>query len=71
MFDFLIRSSFDDRANGYARGEGICVMALKSVEDAIRDNDTIRAVIRGSGTNQDGNRIRAQSGIGMLICAFR
>ncbi|KAL9113103.1 MAG: hypothetical protein Q9227_002715 [Pyrenula ochraceoflavens] len=47
-------NSFDDRANGYARGEGICVMALKSLEDALRDNDTIRAVIRGSGTNQDG-----------------
>jgi acyl transferase domain-containing protein len=47
-------SRFDDRANGYARGEGICVMMLKSLDDALRDGDTIRAVIRGSGTNQDG-----------------
>lgn len=46
--------TFDDRANGYARGEGACVMMLKSLDDALRDGDTIRAVIRGSGTNQDG-----------------
>ncbi|KAL9112623.1 MAG: hypothetical protein Q9227_003194 [Pyrenula ochraceoflavens] len=46
--------TFDDRANGYARGEGICAMILKSLDDAVRDGDTIRAVIRGSGTNQDG-----------------
>lgn len=46
--------TFDDRANGYARGEGICVMMLKNLDDALRDGDTIRAVIRGSGTNQDG-----------------
>ena len=29
-------------------------MLMKSLEDAIADGDTIRAVIRGSGTNQDG-----------------
>ena len=46
---------FDERANGYARGEGICVMALKPLEDALRDGDTVRAVIRGSAINQDGN----------------
>lgn len=46
--------SFDDRANGYARGEGVSVMVLKPLADAIRDGDVVRAVIRGSGTNQDG-----------------
>ena len=29
-------------------------MALKPLEDALRDGNTIRAVVRGSGTNQDG-----------------
>jgi acyl transferase domain-containing protein len=46
--------SFDQRGNGYAKGEGIATMVIKRVSDAIRDGDTIRAVIRGSGTNQDG-----------------
>ena len=46
--------SFDDRANGYTRGEGVGVMVLKHVDDAIRDGDCIRAVIRATGTNSDG-----------------
>ncbi|KAG5945724.1 Type I Iterative PKS [Claviceps sorghi] len=46
--------TFDSRANGYGRGEGIGVIIMKRLSDAIRDNDTIRAVIRGSAVNQDG-----------------
>lgn len=46
--------SFDDRANGYARGEGVVCMVIKPVPDAMRDGDIIRAVIRSSGSNQDG-----------------
>ncbi|KAF2264111.1 ketoacyl-synt-domain-containing protein [Lojkania enalia] len=47
--------SFDHRANGYARGEGIAVMVVKRLEDAIRDGNTIRAVIRSTGANEDGH----------------
>lgn len=46
--------TFDARANGYGRGEGIGVVVMKRLSDAIRDNDTIRAVIRGTRVNQDG-----------------
>jgi acyl transferase domain-containing protein/NADPH:quinone reductase-like Zn-dependent oxidoreductase/short-subunit dehydrogenase len=46
--------SFDDRANGYARGEAIGGLLLKPLSAALADGDTIRAVIRGSATNQDG-----------------
>jgi acyl transferase domain-containing protein len=46
--------TFDSRANGYARGEGVGVVYLKPLADAIRDGDTIRGVIRNTGVNQDG-----------------
>ncbi|KAI3337233.1 polyketide synthase [Xylariaceae sp. AK1471] len=46
--------SFDEKGDGYGRGEGFGVIVLKRVSDCIRDGDTIRAVIRNSGSNQDG-----------------
>lgn len=46
--------SFDDRANGYGRGEGCGCVVLKPLSAAIRDGDRIRAVIRNSALNQDG-----------------
>ncbi|KAI0102777.1 thiolase-like protein [Nemania sp. FL0031] len=47
--------SFDERASGYGRSEGIGAIVLKRLSDAIRDGDTIRAVIRNSGCNHDGH----------------
>nr|ALD82523.1 polyketide synthase [Nannocystis sp. MB1016] len=46
--------TFDALANGFARGEGCGVVALKRLRDARRAGDPIRAVIRGSAVNQDG-----------------
>ncbi|KAL7656160.1 hypothetical protein ACMYSQ_005275 [Aspergillus niger] len=46
--------SFDKRANGYARGEGVGAVVIKRLDDAIADGDSVRAVIRSSSSNQDG-----------------
>ncbi|PVH97121.1 putative polyketide synthase [Periconia macrospinosa] len=39
--------TYHDDADGYARGEGIGVVVLKRLEDAIAENDNILGVIRG------------------------
>ncbi|KAI0465689.1 hypothetical protein F4859DRAFT_527822 [Xylaria cf. heliscus] len=46
--------SFDDRATGYGRGEGVISLILKPLTAAVQDGDMIRAVIRSTGSNQDG-----------------
>jgi acyl transferase domain-containing protein len=46
--------TFDSRANGYVRGEGIGVVLLKPLEKALGDGDPVIAVIRGTAVNQDG-----------------
>ena len=45
---------FDQRANGYSRGEGICTLVVKPLSEALEANDPIHAIIRNSRTNQDG-----------------
>ncbi|MED4402059.1 SDR family NAD(P)-dependent oxidoreductase [Metabacillus fastidiosus] len=47
-------ATFDNAANGIARGEGIGTVVLKRLSDAQADGDPILAVIRGSAVNQDG-----------------
>ena len=55
--------TFDQRADGFVPGEGVGVLVLKRLRDALADGDHIHGVIRGSGINQDGttNGITAPS----------
>lgn len=45
---------FDVRGDGYGRGEGFVVVALKRLSEALHDRDPIRSVILNTGVNQDG-----------------
>lgn len=47
--------TFDQRADGYVRGEGVGAIILKPLRQAIADNDTVHAVIRGSAVNHGGH----------------
>lgn len=47
--------TFDANANGIGIGEGCGVLVLKSLEQAIKDNQKIYAVIDSSVINNDGN----------------
>jgi 6-methylsalicylic acid synthase len=46
--------SFDDDAHGYGRGEGAGIVVLKSLRQALRDSDDIKAVLKGTAVAQDG-----------------
>ena len=46
--------AFDAAADGFVRGEGCGLVALKRLSDALADGDRVLAVIRGSAVNQDG-----------------
>lgn len=46
--------AFDCNANGTVGGNGIGVVVLKRLEEAIADGDQIYAVVKGSAINNDG-----------------
>jgi amino acid adenylation domain-containing protein/non-ribosomal peptide synthase protein (TIGR01720 family) len=46
---------FDANANGTVFSNGLGMVALKRLDDAIADGDTIHAVIKGVGINNDGS----------------
>ncbi len=47
--------SFDAAAMGTVGGNGVAVVLLKRLSEAIGDGDAIRAVVRGYGLNNDGS----------------
>jgi acyl transferase domain-containing protein len=48
--------AFDEKARGTIPANGIGVVVLKWLKNAIRDRDNIYAVIKGSAINNDGKR---------------
>jgi amino acid adenylation domain-containing protein/non-ribosomal peptide synthase protein (TIGR01720 family) len=46
--------TFDSGADGYVRGEGAGFIVLKRLDDARRNGDRVRAVVRGGAVNHDG-----------------
>jgi NADPH:quinone reductase-like Zn-dependent oxidoreductase/3-oxoacyl-(acyl-carrier-protein) synthase/acyl carrier protein len=57
--------SFEENADGFAVAEGIGVVVLKRLSDALADGDHIHGVIAGVAVNQDGasNGITAPSAV--------
>jgi 3-oxoacyl-(acyl-carrier-protein) synthase len=46
--------TFDERANGYVRGEGAGLLLIKPLEQAIKDNDKIAGIIKAGSVNHGG-----------------
>ncbi len=46
--------AFDAKAHGTLRGDGVGIVVLKRLADALDDGDSIWAVIKGSAVNNDG-----------------
>lgn len=49
--------SFDAAADGYARGEAVTALYIKRLDDAVRDGNPIRAILRASSSNSDGKTL--------------
>ncbi|KAL8972024.1 MAG: hypothetical protein Q9197_002976 [Variospora fuerteventurae] len=45
---------WDQDANGYARGDSVAAVVLKTLAAALADGDYIECIIRETGVNQDG-----------------
>ncbi|QHC20443.1 beta-ketoacyl synthase N-terminal-like domain-containing protein [Streptomyces sp. GS7] len=46
--------TFDEAANGYVRGEGVCALVLKPLRQARADGDQVYAVIKSAAVNHGG-----------------
>src|SRR5688572_28394412 len=66
-------SPFDASANGFVMGEGVAILLLKRLSDAVRDGDRIYCVIRGMGSSSDGKGkgITAPNPVGQKLAVER
>jgi acyl transferase domain-containing protein/acyl carrier protein len=46
---------FDEKSDGIVLGNGAGIVILKKLSSAIRDNNTVHAIIKGHAINNDGN----------------
>ncbi|KAJ5549646.1 polyketide synthase, partial [Penicillium frequentans] len=46
--------TFDTSADGYGRADGVNAIYIKRLDDAIRDGDPIRSIVRGVAVNSNG-----------------
>ncbi|KAK5088555.1 polyketide synthase [Lithohypha guttulata] len=49
--------TWDNDADGYCRGDGVCTVILKRLEDAVSDRDPILGIVRGIGTNHSAQAV--------------
>lgn len=49
--------SFNEGSDGAGYGEGVAAIVLKPLKKALKDGDSIYAVIKGTAINQDGNSV--------------
>lgn len=68
--------AFDEDANGFVQGEGVGVLLLQRLEDAVRDHNHIYGVIKGSAVNHCGDsltiaapKMEAQKDVIMMAAA--
>jgi acyl transferase domain-containing protein len=48
--------TYNNKADGYCRGEAVATVVIKRLSDAQNDNDNILAMILSVGTNYSANR---------------